>query len=679
MPAIKPQDVRNVVFLGHGGAGKTTLAEAMLLNAKVTTRLGCVNDGSSKLDYTDIEKERQHSVDPSLCFVESNGKTINVIDTPGYPDFIGGALSAMTGADAAVIVISAINGIETNTRRMYKEAKAAGLPISFVITKIHGDNVDLHGLMDTVHETFGSECHDMNLPANGGKEVIDCWLNKTGDCDWGSVEEAHQELVESVIEADEDMMTAYLEGEEICEEALSSAFGKAMAAGTIVPVFFTSAHDDVGINQFTSALAKYYPKPGRVPGAPVTGEPAGEGEAIEVAADETKPFIGQAFKITSDPFVGKISWIRILQGTLKGSTNYHLDDEKKTAKIGHLFKVQGGETIEAPQAVAGDIVALAKVDTLSSGVILHEDAAPMYRAMPKCPTPMYSLAVTPQKRGDEGKISEALHRFTDEDPTFKSRLDTQTHETVIDGIGDLHLRVMLAKMSKRYKVDVDTKQPKIAYRETISSKSAAQYRHKKQTGGSGQFGEVHLRVEPRERGAGFEFVSELFGESIPRQYLPAIEKGVRGVLEHGAVAGYPMQDILVAVTDGKHHPVDSKEVAFKAAGKHAFIAACQQAKPVLLEPVVTLEVTIPMDYMGDITSDLAGRRGRILGQDMLPGQLCSIQATAPLAEVMQYNSVLRSITAGTGSYAMEFSHYDPVPAMVQKQIIAEAATAKDED
>ncbi len=679
MPASKPSDIRNIVLLGHGGAGKTSLGEAMLFAKKVTTRLGSVTEGSSILDFTDIEKERQHSVDPALAFIEHAGKTINIIDAPGYPDFIGGAITSIGGADTAVIVISATAGIEVNTRRLYKAAKAAGLPIAFVITKIHGENIDLQELMHSIHETFGSNCQDMNLPANGGKVVIDCFANTEGDSDWGSVAKAHEKLIESVIEADEEMMEAYLSGEEIPPAKLANAFGAAMVVGTIVPVFFTSARDNVGITEFMDSVAKYFPAPGMVAGTPVKNGIGEDAEEITLEADPAKPFVGQAFKITTDPFVGKLAWIRILQGTVKGETVYHLKDEKKTAKVGHLFKVQGGSTVETPQAVAGDIIALAKVEEIGAGDVLHADATPMFRDVPATPTPMYSLAVTPKSRGDEQKISEALHRLTSEDPTFVSSRDTQTNETVISGIGDLHLRMILTKMKTRFNIEVDTKPPKIPYKETILDKAEGHHRHKKQTGGAGQFGEVYLRVEPLERGAGFEFVNDLFGESIPRQYLPAIEKGIHDVLGVGAIAGYPMQDIKVSVYDGKHHPVDSKEVAFRSAGKFAFIDAVQKAKPALLEPIVDMEITVPANFMGDITSDLAGRRGRIHGQDMMPGNIAIIKAQAPLAEVMQYNSQLRSITGGQGSYAMELSHYEPVPSNVQQQIVAASEKAKEED
>jgi len=674
-----PEDIRNVVLLGHGGAGKTMLVEALLNAAGVTNRFGSIEDGTTAMDYTDLEKERQHSVDPAMAHMDHAGKTINLIDAPGYPDFIGGAISAMAGADVAVVVVSASAGIEVNTRRLMAAAGEAGMARVIVVNRIDAENVDLPALVAALTETFGSAVKCMDLPAGGGAQVVDCFANESGDADFGDVADAHTQLTESIIEADEELMEAYLGGEDVAPEKLAAAFSQAMVAGTVIPVLFTAAKSQVGVAELAGAIATYFPSPAQMAIEGVRGGADADAEAVDVSADPSKPLVAQAFRIAADPFVGKLAWIRILQGTMSGESSFTLADDRKAIKVGHLFKVQGKETVEVPSAVAGDIVALAKIEDVLAGHVLHADGSPMFRDLPPVPTPMYSLAITPKSRGDEGKISEALARLSEEDPTFRMTRDSQTNETVISGIGDLHLRLMLEKMKARFNLEVETKQPKIPYRETIGAKADGHHRHKKQTGGAGQFGEVYLRVEPKERGEGVEFTSELYGESIPRQFLPAIEKGIRDVVASGAIAGYPMQDILVAVTDGKHHPVDSKEVAFRTAGKNAFIDAVQKAKPVLLEPMVNLEVTIPAEYMGDIAGDLSGRRGRILGQEMMPGNIVVIRAMAPLAEVMQYNSQLRSVTGGQGSYTMELAQYDPVPGNVQQQIIAGAAKSKEGD
>jgi elongation factor G len=679
MSASRPEDIRNIVLLGHGGAGKTTLGEAMLHAAKVTGRLGSVDEGTSHLDFTDIEKERGHSVDPAVAHFEHDGVTINLIDAPGYPDFIGGAISALGGADVAVVVISAAAGIEVNTRRLFKAAQDYGLPIAIVINKIDAENVHLGDLLKEIAESFGSVCRPMNLPCGGGKGLADCFTGQSGPTDVGDVAEAHTQLIESIIESDEALMEAYLGGEKIPPERLSAAFASAMVVGTIIPILFTSARGELGVREFTDAVAKFFPSPAQAKPRPVREGTAADAAEVPIAADPAKPFVGQAFRIATDPFVGKLAWVRILQGTVQPDTLFVPRDQKRPAKIGHLFKVQGKETAEVKQAVAGDIIALAKVEEVQFGDLLHSEIKPMYRPSPPMPAPMYSLAVSPRSRGDEQKISGALGKLAEEDRTFVATRDSQTNETVISGIGDLHVRIMLTKMKERFDLEVDTKPPKIPYRETVSAKAEGHYRHKKQTGGAGQFGEVYLRVEPTERGAGCEFVDDLYGESIPRQFLPAIEKGVNDVLQAGALAGYPMQDIRVSVYDGKSHPVDSKEVAFRTAGKYAFIDAIGKAKPVILEPVVNIEVTIPSSHMGDIASDLSGRRGKILGQDMLPGGQCALRAQVPLAEVTQYNSQLRSVTGGRGSYTMEFSHYEPAPSHVQQQIVAAAAKAKEEE
>ena len=676
MAASQPGDIRNIALLGHSSSGKTTLGEAILFKTGVSTRQGSVNDGTSLLDFTDMEKERQHSVDPAMVSVEHAGKKINIIDAPGYPDFVGVALQVMAGIDTCVIVVSGVSGVEVNTRRMFKAATSAGMPVAIVVNKIHGENVDLNLVLNSINETFGASCRPVNLPSGDG--VLDCFTNTEGDSELGSVAEAHEALIENIVESDEEMMEAYLGGEEITPAKLSKAFGSAMVAGTLIPIFFTDARDSVGVEEFLDAAARLFPAAGSVSGAPVMDDQGEEASEVEITPDPSKPFVGQAFKITTDPFVGKLTWVRVLQGTASGDTQFVIGGEKKGSKIGHLFQVMGGKTEEIKQAVAGDIFAVAKFEDISTGDVMHAAGKAMYRALPAVPTPMFALAATPKKRGDEKKISEAFSRLSEEDPTFQPSRDTQTHETIISGMGDLHLRMMLQKMKDRFNIEVDTKTPKIPYRETIMQEAKGHYRHKKQTGGAGQFGEVYLRVEPLERDGGFEYVSELFGESIPRQFLPAIEKGIRGVLEFGAIAGYPMQDIKVAITDGKHHPVDSKEIAFKTAGKFAFLDAIDKAKPALLEPFVQMEITIPADNMGDIASDLSGRRGRIQGQDMLPGNITLVKALAPLAEVRQYNNQLKSVTGGQGSFTMELSHYEQVPGNVQQEIVAAAEKERQE-
>ncbi|MCG3178050.1 MAG: Elongation factor G [Phycisphaerae bacterium] len=680
MPVSKPEELRNICLVGHGGVGKTTLLENLLGLCSSVSRIGTVEEGNTVSDFDDEEKERGHSISAGVAYFAHNGVEVNVIDTPGYPDFIGPALASLGAVETAITVISAAAGIEVNTRRLFEAAGREGLARAIVVSKISSENLDLPALVAIIQETFGNNCLPINLPTGGCKDVVDVLTKETGEADFGDPASAHTALMEAVIEADEAMMERYLGGEAIEQAELGAALGKAMAAGSVVPIFFVDARDKVGLAALRDAIVNYFP-------TPVTGKPrvvvTGEGESAKETSVEARadgPLVAQVFKVAADPFVGKLCVFRLLSGTLKNDLPFAVDDERGSHKAGHLFKVFGKDHREVSALVAGDLGAVAKVEDLVYGSIIHAPNSDSGEVgTPAMPTPMYSLAIAPKTRGDEGKISEALAKLVEEDQTLRATHDAQTAELVISGLGDLHLRVVLAKMKRRFNLEVETKSPKIPYRETISAKADGHYRHKKQTGGAGQFGEVYLRVEPMDRGGGFEFVDDIFGGSIPSQFLPAVEKGVRDCMDQGVVAGYPLQDVRVVVYDGKYHPVDSKEVAFRTAGRGAMRDAIAKAKPVLLEPIVNLEVVVPAQFMGDITGDMNGRRGRIQGMDQLPGNLSVIKAQVPLAEVTTYNSQLRSVTGGQGSYSMEFSHYEPVPGNVQQQIVAMSTKPKDEE
>ncbi len=671
-------DIRNIVLLGHGGSGKTSLAEAMLHKSGATNRLGSVDDKTSICDYYDEEKEHQHSIQSALAHINNAGKLINIIDTPGYPDFIGPAIKAIPAAETAVIVISAPAGIETNTRKMFQLAAEANMPRLIVINKMDAENVAFPELIKGIQETFGSQCRCANLPAADKASIIDCIENETGDSPLMDVAQAHTELIESVIEADDDLMESYLGGEEISAEKIASVFVEALKAGTLIPILFTDARRETGVQELLDIIVKYTPSPRQV--KPVHLK---DGDSLtELAADPAGPLAGLVFRVSFDQRSNmKYSSIRILSGTITSETNLLRNDEKKGIRPGHTLKSQGGENKEINAGVAGDIITLAKVEELKTGDLIHDGKAAGKFELPPVPEPMFSLALEPATRGDEQKIGSALDRLCEEDPCFKVSRDTQTKELVANGLGDLHLRIILEKMKNRYKLSVTTKEPKIPYRETITAKAEGHYRHKKQTGGAGQFGEVYLRIEPAERNSDppLQFSWDIFGASIPGQYEPAVAKGINEVMQNGVVAGFPLQDISASVYDGKHHPVDSKEVAFRAAGKGAFTDAVQKAKPVLLEPIVNIEVTVPAENMGDIAGDLASKRGRVLGQDMLAGNFIIIKAQVPLSEVTQYNSQLKSVTGGRGSYSMSLSHYEIVPPNVQQQIIAQYAKKKDSE
>ena len=670
--------IRNIVLLGHGGSGKTSLAEAILHKTGKTNRLGSVDDKTSISDYYDEEKEHQHSILSSVLYTNYSDMLINIIDTPGYPDFIGPAIKSIPAAETAVIVISASAGIETNTRKLFELANKADMPKIIVINKIDAENVEFAELIKNIQETFGPQCRCANLPSQDKNSIINCIENQAGDSPVMDASQAYTDLIESIIEVDDELMEKYLASEEISQEKISAVFVEALKAGTIVPIVFTDSRKEIGIQELLDIIVKYSPSPAQAKPMKLKN---GDKET-ELKADPSGPLAGLVFRIGFDPRSNmKYSSIRIFSGTLKSDTNMLQNDEKKGIRPGHILKSQGGDNSEIEEGQAGDIITLAKIDELVIGDLIHDGKVSGKFEMPPVPEPMYALALEPASRGDEQKIGTALERLCEEDPCFKVSRDMQTRELVASGLGDLHLRVTLEKMLNRFKLTVNTKEPKIPYRETITAKAEGHYRHKKQTGGAGQFGEVYLRVEPAERNSdpSLEYNWDIFGGSIPGQFEPAILKGINDVMQNGFVAGFPLQDIKVSVYDGKYHPVDSKEVAFRAAGKGAFLDALQKAKPVLLEPIVEMEVTIPSENVGDITGDLSSKRGRISGQEVLPGNLIVIKALVPLSEVSQYNSQLKSVTGGRGSYSMTLSHYELVPPNVQQQIVAQYAKEKEED
>jgi elongation factor G len=680
MPAsYTTADIRNVLVTGHAASGKTTLVDALLLASGTVNRKASVTDGTSFSDFEKEEKEHKHSIYPSILHADHAGKRINFIDCPGSPDLVGHSIACLPAVETVAVVVSAQTGIEVVTRRMMETARELNLPRAIIINKIDLAAPDeLQTLVTDLQQTFGSQCLPINLPAKGGQAVVDCLLNGSGASDFDTVRRAHASILDQIVEMDENLMEKYLGGEEPNYDALHGPFERAMDDAHVVPILFTDARNGVGVPELLDAIARHFPSPeegnlrpflsyrgGDRPGSPQEEIP------FSYWNDPNKPLLAHVFKVTTDPFVGKLVIFRVHQGKATGQSQVYIGYNKKPIKLGHVFHLQGKDHREANEIIAGDIGAIAKIDDIHPNDVLHDDHAldSVHLRPLTYPVPMYGLAITPQSRGDDAKITIMLAKLAEEDPTFKWHTDRQTHEIVINGLGEMHLRLVLEKLRNRG-LQVDTKPPKIAYRETITTSAEGHHRHKKQTGGAGQFGEVYLRVEPLPRGGGFEFIDETFGGSIPGQFIPAIEKGVREVIEQGVIAGYPVQDVRVVVTDGKHHPVDSKEVAFKAAGRFAFKDAFMKARPVLLEPVVNMEVTAPEQVVGSVTGDLSGKRGRIQATDVAAGGMTVVKAQAPLSEVMQYGSQLKSMTGGRGLFAMELSHYDPVPSNVQTQIVA---------
>ncbi len=675
MSTYTTDNIRNIALVGHAGAGKTSLTEALLHAGGAVKTPGTVNRGTTVSDFDAKEKELQHSLETTITHFDHGGIHVNLIDTPGYPDFAGRAVSVLPAVETAAVVINAETGIEMVTHRLMDAAKKDRLARMIIINQIDAPGIDLHGLLRRIREIFGKECLPINLPTDGGKAVVDCFFShKDADVDFASVEAAHTEMIDQVVEVDEELMEVYLEqGEDLSADQLHSAFEKALRDGHLVPVCFTSATENVGVNQLLNIFEQLMPNPteGNVPhfmkGDGETAEP------VNVVPDEKKHAVAHVFKIVVDPFVGRMGMFRVHQGTISANSQLFIGDARKPFKVAHLYKMQGKDHVEITRGIPGDICAVAKIDDLHYDAVLHDshDEDHFHLESAKNVPPMYGIAIEPSRRGDEQKLSEALAKLSAEDPCILVEHNATANETVLRGTGELHLRVILEKMKDRYNVEVNSHPPSISYRETITKPAEGHHRHKKQTGGAGQFGEVYLRIESMDRDSGFEFVNKVVGGSIPSQFIPAVEKGVRQILDTGAVAGYPIQDIRVTVYDGKFHAVDSKEVAFVAAGKKAFLDAIQKAKPIVLEPIVNVEITAPGDSMGDIAGDLSSRRGRISGNNMLPGNQVQIKGIVPVAELGDYQSRLGSLTGGEGTYTVEFSHYEPVPPQTQQKLASD--------
>jgi elongation factor G len=669
------EHIRTVALVGHGASGKTTLAEALLHKAGALPAMGSVERGTTVSDFDPQEKQTLHSLRSSLLHCEVGDTRVHLIDTPGFPDFIGQSIGALDAVETAAVVVNAQSGIEMITSRMMEWAGQRKLCRLIVINKIDAENVDAEAVLAAVQAAFGKECLPINLPAGGGKRVVDCFFNPSGDSDFSSVESAHRALVDQVVEVDEDLMALYLEQGEIEPAQLHAPFEKALREGHLVPVCFVSARTGAGVAELLEICDKLLPNP-------TEGNPPlftkGEGDAaveFHSEPDPAKHVLAHVFKVVMDPFVGKLGIFRVQQGTVTRDTQLFVGDGRKPFKVGHLFMLQGGKNVEVDRAVPGDIAAVAKVDEIEFDCVLHDshDEDHIHMAPLEFPTPMHGVAIEPKRRGDEGRISDVLARMIAEDPTLKVEHDTNLNETVLWGLGDLHLRSVLERMATQFKLEVTTRPPRIPYRETITAAAEGHHRHKKQTGGAGQFGEVYLKIEPLPRGSGFEFVNTVKGGAIPTSLIPAVQKGVEQVLAEGPIAGFPLQDVRVNVYDGKYHPVDSKEVAFVAAGKKAFIDAIAKARPIILEPVVGIEVNCPAANMGDVTGDLSSRRGQVTGTKTLQAGSLAVTGLAPLAELDGYAARLKSMTGGQGAWSMALSHYEQAPPPLQQQLAAEYA------
>jgi elongation factor G len=665
--------IRNIALVGAAGAGKTLLAETLLLQAGAIRAKGSLARGSTVSDFDPQERSLQHSLEPAILTFDCDSTRIHLLDTPGYPDFFGRALSVLEAVEAVAVVVSAASGPDAITHRVMDFARDRGLCRLLIINKVDSRDAKAAEVLAQLREAFGAECLPLNLPASGGQAVVDCFFQPHGSAaDFSSVEVAHTQLVDQVVELDEQLMSVYLEqGEEISPEQLHDPFEQALREGHLIPVCFTSAETGAGVAELLQVFTRLMPNPSEGNPPPFLKGLGDRAQRVMVIPDPGKHVVAHVFKVTIDPYVGKLGVLRVHQGTVRPGAQLFVGDARKPFKVAHLYRLLGKDTVEIPEAIPGDICAIAKVEELHLDAVLHDshDEDQFHLQPVAFPPPMLGIAIEPERRGDEQRLADTLHKLTAEDPCVRIEHHPAVNETVLYGTGELHLRVLLERMSQRYGVQVKTHPPSIPYRETVTRPAEGHCRHKKQTGGAGQFGEVFLRIEALQRGTGFEFVDDVVGGAIPGQFIPAVEKGVRQVLTEGALAGFPLQDIRVTVYDGKHHAVDSKEVAFVSAGRKAFLDAIQKANPIVLEPIVHLQITAPSTAIGDITGDLATKRARINGNNSLPGQLATVSALVPLAEISDYQTRLKALTGGQGTYSMELSHYDPVPSRRQQELV----------
>ncbi|MBS3955569.1 MAG: elongation factor G [Methylomicrobium sp.] len=669
MPHYTTKAIRTIALVGHGAAGKTSLAEALLFGAGAIKNKGMVEKGNTVCDFDSQEKSVGHSLQSAIVHFDYENTVIHLLDTPGYPDFAGQAIAALEAVETLLVVVNAQTGIELMTERMLRWARERKLCTMIVINKIDADNLDLPGLVAEIRTRFNGLVLD--LPAHGAKEVVEVLAHDSGMADFGSVAEAHSELIERIVEEDMALLEKYLEeGQEPEPSEIHSPFESALRAG-FAPIVFTSAKTGAGIYELLHVIANLAPNPteGNPPPFYKT-QPDGSIETFQAESDADKHVLAHVFKVVSDPYMGKVGIFRMHQGTLKQDAQLFVGDGKRPFKAAHLYQLQGKDFQEVDALIPGDIGAVVKVDEIMFDAVLHDshDEDHIHLKPMRFPQSMTGLSVETRRKGDEQRLFDILDKLALEDPTFIVERRPATNETVIMGLGDAHLKAKLEKMASQYKLEIDTKPPVIPYRETISQTAEGHYRHKKQTGGAGQFGEVFLRVEPLERGEGIDFVDAVKGGTIPGVFMPAVEKGVRQALEAGVLAGFPLIDLRVTVYDGKTHAVDSKEIAFVTAGRYAVIEAIRAAKPLVLEPVVDIEIIAPETAMGDITGDLSAKRGHITGTDShSPGRML-ISGKVPLSELTDYQSRLNALTSGRGHYAIEMSHYAPLPAPLQQQL-----------
>lgn len=675
MKGFASKEVKNVVLTGHGGSGKTSIIENMLYIGKVTTRIGKIDNDTSFCNYLDDEKKRKTTINSKALNFVHNGKKIFLMDTPGYADFFGETISAIRVSDCTVIVVDASAGLQVGGRKAWKEAARLGKGRAFFINKLDKDQANFEKTVTGIKDVYGKSCVVINVPIGekvNFKGVVgvvhNTGIENADDTAKALAKKYHTELIDGVAETNDALLERYLNGEELSREEVLPVLEHGIATGELYPIFCGSAETGVGILEFVNAIANFFPSPEDIEEVAV-----GEGNPVKPSPDE--PFHGFVFKTVTDPFIGHLTYVRVYSGVLtENSEIYNINKEQKE-KIGHLYLMNGKEQKMISEASVGAIVAIPKMKVTtvcdSLGAVGIQD-----KFMPiQYPTPSISFSIHAKEKGQEEKIANGLHKLCADDLTLHIEKNVETHEMVLSGLGDLHIEVALQRLKEKFKVDVEIGKPKVAYKEACRKLSEGHEKHKKQSGGRGQYGEVYLRIEPLERGQGFEFVDATVGGSIPRNFLPAIEKGIKDIMVQGILAKYPVVDVKVTVYDGSFHAVDSSEMAFKIAGSKAFKEAFTNSNPVLLEPIMDVEVTVPEDFTGAVMGDMNSKRGRVGGIDMIGGMQI-IKAQIPIAEMFSYSNELRSMTGGQGSYTMTFSHYEEVPVNLMKKVIEEAKNSQ---
>lgn len=674
MATIDPGKVRNVGLLGHGGVGKTMLVERILHEAGVTNRLGAIEDGNTVSDYLEDEVERKHSIAMKLVHLEWNGYRIHIVDHPGYVDFLGEVASSTPLLDSVIIVVDAATGVQVGTDNAWKYAERYHVPRAFFVNKLDRDLTDFHETVKVLRDTYGKHCVPLMLPEGAAQNLSGAVSVLDPAATSDEIETVRMELVEVVAETDDALTERFLENGELAPEEFNKGLYRGIIEGKIVPIFAGSVSKGVGIKELLHAITESFPGPADRRITALTDK--GEEVPIKVSPDE--PFLGQVFRSVVDPYVGHLTLFRVLTGTLRSDSEFYNVTTNTKERTGKIYLLCGKEQKPVPEVGPGDLAAMTKLKNTQFGDTIGAPGTSLQMPKIQLPVSMVKLAIVPKSRADEDKIGEALNRLAEEDPTFRHYRDNDTKDHIIQGMGDLQMEILLNRLKRKFRVEADIMTPKVAYRETVRGTAEVQGKHKKQTGGHGQYGDVHLRISPNERGAGYEFIDSIVGGVVPKQYIPHVDKGCQEALARGVISGHPVVDIKVELFYGSFHAVDSSEMAFKIAASLAIQKGVKEANPCILEPIMEIAVTVPEEYMGDINGDLNSRRGRILGMESVGGGRQCIRAHVPEAEILRYSTDLRSMTGGRGSYELKLSHYDEVPEHIAREIIAAYEKARAE-